>query len=201
MRWIEPLTTGAHYHIYNQGINGEPIFRKPENYQAFLDKYDRYLRTVVDTLAYSLNGNHFHLLVYIRPSPAVTSDPAPVSRQFGHFFNAYAQAFNRQQGRTGGLFESPFRRRQLRGARAMTDTFYLIHRDPQELGCVKDFRTWPHSSYRAYLEGRQGILSENGMLDWFETRDAFVRFHQKTSVRPLLSGDHQQPARVPFLGK
>ncbi len=201
MRWIEPLTCGAYYHIYNQGINGESLFSDPGNYQTFLDKYDRYLRPVVDTLAYSLNRNHFHLLVYIRPSANTAADPSAVSRQFGHFFNAYAQAFNRQRGRTGGLFESPFRRRQLRGARAITDTFCLIHRDPQDQGSIKDFRKWPHSSYRACLDGKKGILSGNGMRDWFGTPDAFVQFHEKSASRPVRNSDPQTAALVPVLGK
>ncbi len=32
------------------------------------------------------------------------------SNQFAKFFNAYAQAFNKQEARTGSLFEEPFRR-------------------------------------------------------------------------------------------
>ncbi len=33
-----------------------------------------------------------------------------ISKQFSHFFNAYAQPFNKQEKRTGSLFEEPFRR-------------------------------------------------------------------------------------------
>jgi len=56
---------GKFYHVYNRSIDRKPMFLKEDNYQFFLRKYNQYLLPVLDTYAYCLLGNHFHLLVRI----------------------------------------------------------------------------------------------------------------------------------------
>ena len=62
----KPLAYGKYYHIYNRGINGENIFREADNYEHFLNLYDRYIEPVAGTFAWALMSNHFHLLVRIK---------------------------------------------------------------------------------------------------------------------------------------
>jgi len=66
MATAQVLESGCFYHIYNRGINSETIFKEERNYSFFLDKYDLYLSPVVNTFAYCLLGNHFHLLIQIK---------------------------------------------------------------------------------------------------------------------------------------
>jgi hypothetical protein len=54
------------YHIYNRGVNGTQLFYKKDNYYYFLEKYAQYLSAYLDTYAYCLLGNHFHLLVKVK---------------------------------------------------------------------------------------------------------------------------------------
>lgn len=61
------LEYGCFYHVYNRGINGCPIFHHSDNYEHFLRLYDRYISSVADTFAWCLMGNHFHLLVKLKP--------------------------------------------------------------------------------------------------------------------------------------
>lgn len=63
--FIQPLTEGSYFHIYNRGVNGEPLFKDEGLYTLFLEKYRLYCGEVFDTLAYCLMQNHFHLLVRI----------------------------------------------------------------------------------------------------------------------------------------
>jgi putative transposase len=60
------LLEGEYYHIYNRGNNRENIFFSKENYRYFLSKYDKYLSPYLDTYAYCLLPNHFHLLVRVK---------------------------------------------------------------------------------------------------------------------------------------
>lgn len=60
------LEPGNFYHIYNRGINSCNLFRKPDNYEHFLELYDKYISPVADTYAWVLMPNHFHLLVRVR---------------------------------------------------------------------------------------------------------------------------------------
>jgi hypothetical protein len=54
------------YHIYNRTVDKKPMFSSDDNYRFFLQRYDHYLSPVLDTYAYCLLGNHFHLLVRVK---------------------------------------------------------------------------------------------------------------------------------------
>ena len=60
------LQEGQYYHIYNRGINGTNLFYEERNYAYFLSKYAHYMSDVLDTYAYCLMKNHFHLLVRVK---------------------------------------------------------------------------------------------------------------------------------------
>ena len=64
-----PLEAHKVYHIYNRGINGTNIFYEERNYAYFLEKYAHYLHNWVDTFAYCLLKNHFHLLIRVKELP------------------------------------------------------------------------------------------------------------------------------------
>ena len=66
MDYYLPLYENGYYHIYNRGNNGENIFCKHENYLYFLKQYNHYLGDYLDTFAYCLLPNHFHLLVRVK---------------------------------------------------------------------------------------------------------------------------------------
>lgn len=61
-----PLEYGKYYHIYNRGVNGAKLFYTASNYEHFLRLYERYLNPVIDTFAWCLLGNHFHLLIRVK---------------------------------------------------------------------------------------------------------------------------------------
>ncbi|MCK6695065.1 MAG: hypothetical protein L6Q97_23575 [Thermoanaerobaculia bacterium] len=67
------LCPGAIYHIYNRGNNRETIFYTDENYRYFLGKYAKYLTPVLDTYAYCLLPNHFHLAVRVKTLPEIVA--------------------------------------------------------------------------------------------------------------------------------
>ncbi len=64
---------GNFYHIYNRTVDRKPMFKNDGNYEFFLRKYDHYLSPVLDTYAYCLLGNHFHLLVRVAEERQVLS--------------------------------------------------------------------------------------------------------------------------------
>lgn len=115
MQEIEPLIYGNYYHIYNRGIDSCNLFREADNYEYFLDLYDKYISPIAETFAWVLMPNHFHLLVKLKDEEEIveassTPDrvPNPVrgkvgtpSQQFSKLFNSYAQALNKRFGRHG----------------------------------------------------------------------------------------------------
>ncbi len=51
------------YHVYNRGVNRQPIFFEQENYVFFLRRLREHLSAgAVCVLAYCLLPNHYHLL-------------------------------------------------------------------------------------------------------------------------------------------
>lgn len=80
----EPTQPDTYYHVYNGGINGEPIFKEARNYNYFPEKYAQHINPIADTYAYCLLSNHFHFLIRTC-SVEVISDRVlnPVRDNFG----------------------------------------------------------------------------------------------------------------------
>ncbi len=191
MKNTEQLTPSSYYHIYNRGVNRMTIFAKQSNYAYFLKKYLEYIGPMADTYAYCLLPNHFHLLIRTKDEEEIheaLSHKVPVDKlvqniskqislQFSHFFNGYTQAFNKQQGRSGKLFELPFRRIKVTEASYFSRLVFYIHTNPQKHGLINDFRQWKHASYQNLLSNQPTILKRKEVLDWFGGREAYVKFH------------------------
>ena len=106
------------YHIYNRGNNKQQIFFIEENYSFFLQKIKKEIIPICDILAYCLMPNHFHMMVYL-PSPPTRqtaqsgqtgrwekkANMHPLSRKIGTLLSSYTQAINKQENRTGSLFQ------------------------------------------------------------------------------------------------
>ena len=61
-----PLESESYYHIYNRGNNKDLIFFQDRNYYFFWKRYRQYLDSFIDTYAYCLLPNHFHLLIRVK---------------------------------------------------------------------------------------------------------------------------------------
>jgi putative transposase len=174
------------YHVYNRGINGEDIFREEKNYDFFLKKYAQYLEKVAHTYAYCLMKNHFHFLISVKSEPEIRqwfaqqrekSVDRIIAHQFSHLFNSYAQSFNKSYHRTGGLFETPFRRKLVESDAYFTRVMFYIHANPQKHLIVEDFRSYPHSSYLIYESEKPTKLKREEGLNWFGGRETFLLYH------------------------
>jgi len=193
-----PLEAGGVYHIYNRGINGSNIFYEERNYAYFLQKYAHYLSDWVETFAYCLLKNHFHLLVRIKDLPMAApvsssieglhSAPHRVSKCFSDFFNAYTKAINKAQARTGSLFESPFKRILVHEEAYFSRLIGYIHQNPQKHGFVNDYRNYVHSSYHSHLSRGKTRLARSEVLGWFGGPQAYIDFHQTLYTTQDLSG-------------
>jgi len=61
------LVAGQYYHIYNRGVNRQPIFFCDDNWVFFLRKLRQYFKEeLAEIVVYCLMPNHYHLLVYIK---------------------------------------------------------------------------------------------------------------------------------------
>jgi len=183
MRFIEPLEEGNIYHIYNCGINGENIFIQEENYHQFLEKYEKYCTDILETYAYALLKNHFHLMVKVKENVMETRRDGKgeiklnASKQLSHFFNSYSQTINNAFTRHGKLLEEPFKRKCVNNDRYFTSLIYYIHANPQHHQFVKDFRDWEFTSYHSFLNEKDSFLKKSKVIEWFGTKQHFIDAH------------------------
>jgi REP element-mobilizing transposase RayT len=191
-----PLDYGIYYHIYNRGNNREDIFIEPRNYTYFLQLYAKHVTIAVETYAYCLLKNHLHILICTKDEETLTNvkgQRAPTPSQcFSNFFNAYAKAINNAYGRTGSLFQNPFKRIIVQSDRHRLRLVTYIHQNSQKHGFTEDFRAWPHSSYRTCLSKRPTRLQRDTVLEWFGGREGFITAHQTTIDAEAISPTHKE---------
>jgi coproporphyrinogen III oxidase/REP element-mobilizing transposase RayT len=141
------LEKDHYYHVYNRGINSNLVFKNDENKQYFLKLMDKYLSTKIVVLAYCLMDNHYHFVVRI------LDNEKDVTQAFSNLFNAYTKAFNKQESRTGGLFERPFKRKHIKDETYLKNLIVYTHTNPENHGITDDFSTFQFSSYSYFQTG------------------------------------------------
>ena len=134
------LEEGKFYHIYNRGCNREVLFYNIANYEFFLRRYDNYLSAYLDTYAFCLLPNHFHLLIRVKEEKEIINHlqdgkeklSFKVSEQFHKLFTSYSKAINKQEDRISPcLFEHPFKRLEISNQKYLVSMHLYIHTNPQ----------------------------------------------------------------------
>ena len=188
------LQPNHYYHIYNRGLNGNKIFFEEKNYIYFLERYTKYVHLFVETFAYCLLGNHFHILIRVRSEEELekvikknTGKPYywHVSNAFSSFLQSYTRAMNKVYGRTGAIFETPFKRIEVKDEPYFTRLINYIHQNPQKHGIISDFRDYEHSSYNTHLLDKLTKLSREEVIAWFGSKEEYVRFHTLNTQEDL----------------
>ena len=190
--YIQPIIEGKYFHIYNRGVNGENLFKEKKNYYQFLDKYKFYCGDILETLAYCLLKNHFHLLARIKENIEVPRRDGKgmfrldASKQLGHFFNSYAQSINKAHRRTGPLFESPFERKLVDDESYLMSVIYYCNRNAVHHGFVNDLRDWEYSSYHSVLANDDTIIAMDEVIKRFGSIENFEKAHKRFMVKEEL---------------
>ena len=143
---------GNYYHLYNRGVNRQPVFFADENWGFFIKRLRKYCQPdLIDIIAYCLMPNHYHLLVYLKADELSEKMMQP-------FGVSYTKAINQQQKRVGPLFQGPFKAKQVDRESYLLHLSRYIHLNPVEANLVKSPAEWSFSSYRDYIGLRNGTL-------------------------------------------
>lgn len=193
---------GGCYHIYNCTNNRELLFRSDENYFFFLKKYAFYLSPFVETFAYNLLPNHFHMVVKVRSKEAIVKHVMSIQKgvrlksetvfleapekyfdelieaQFHRFFTSYSMAFNKMYGRKGNLFQRAFKRVLVKDDIQMLQTVVYVHANEIKHGISASLTESRFSSYNSHLSNGFTLLNRESVLDLFGGKEAFIKFHQ-----------------------
>lgn len=155
------------YHIYNRGNNRQKIFFSNRNYYFFLKKIKLFILPHCHLLSYCLMPNHFHLFIYadertIKPVHNSSLPPSnALSDGIRQLLSSYTKAINKQEGRSGNLFQQntkykPVYKDEMRFGTLMDnalyelDIFEYIHYNPVKAGLVTHPGDWLFSSFNEY---------------------------------------------------
>jgi len=188
------------YHVYNRANGDDKLFYTDANYLYFLEKLISYISAFVEIYAYCLIPNHFHLLVKVNdtmPTPVrfnqlilsgLEEPNKPdncnqlITQAFSNLFNCYAKSINRQENRSGSLFERPFKRKLIDTEEYLRMIIIYIHLNPVHHQITQSFENYRWSSYKSLLDNRQTKLPRKTVFDIFEGRDRFIEDHQYAKI-------------------
>jgi len=155
------FTKGQYYHIYNRGAGRSKIFFIEDNYRYLLDLIQKHMgKYGISIIAYCLMPNHYHFLL-----KQMTDEP--ISKFINVLFNAYVQALNRQQSRSGTLLEGRFKHVCVDDWNYLSQLCRYIHRNPVKAGLVSKPEDWSYSNFREWVGMRNSELKD----------DVFIKTH------------------------
>lgn len=165
------FTKGRYYHIFNRGIDRQPIFREAENYLFALRKVKKYAHSLnIAIVAYCLMPNHYHLLVR-------QDSKKPAGRLPQLVFNSYTKAFNRRYRRSGTLFEGRYRAIHVDEDHYLIHLCRYIHANPVTGGLVSTPDAWPYSNFREWIGARDGtLIDEKFVGEFFASPEEYCDF-------------------------
>lgn len=191
----QPLFPESHYHIYNRGNNLDNLFYKHENYYYFFEKIEKYISDYLLFYAYCLLPNHFHFIVKPKNIDSISEI---LSEQFRRLFLSYSKAINKQENRSGSLFQKHFKRKLITDQYYLMNSIFYVHANPTHHKITQDFTKYPYSSYSSYVDERiedkgdmtyiknmSYLLEKEEVLKMFGGRENFITFHNRETDRLL----------------
>lgn len=178
------------YHVVVKGINSQLLFEELRDYQKYLEILElQKEKCNFDLLAYCLMSNHVHLLV--------RTNGLPLDSIFRKINTAYANWFNMKYSRSGPLQDGRYYSEPVNSPDYLLSALRYIHMNPLNAGLEESVGTkhlW--SSYRAYIEQKEGLVDISSILSEFNSIDDFVKYHSTESDDSFLD-IHNIKRRIP----
>ncbi len=198
-----PLAIGQFYHIFNRGINKQPIFVDVKDYKRavevfqfysfdapsirfsrllflsqkerklFLEELQKKHNRLINFICFVLMPNHFHFLV-----EQVTKNG--ISKFMSNFQNSYTRYFNTKYKKFGPIFQGQFKAVRIEDENQLLHLSRYIHLNPYFSYVVKtlfDVKNYPWSSLREYLQkSEKSICNKNIILENFKNSHDYEDF-------------------------
>ena len=146
--------------------------------QERIDQYEKQLKESNEALEKIIDFrmSSFTAAAYENPEKAGLY----CSKKFSNFFSSYAQAFNKQQNRTGSLFQKQFKRKNINSEKYLYQLIHYIHNNPIAANLVNDLDEWKFSSYQALVSKSPTFLQRNKVLDLYDDLENFKLVHSRS---------------------
>jgi len=131
-----------YFHVMNRGARQVSIFAGAQDRRLFVGLMgDFALKYGVRIISWALMPNHYH----VEPD----TEGTPLSRMMHDLDGTYAQIFNERHGKTGCLFEAPFKSMRVVDEYGLVYVSRYIHTNCVSLSIAPQDYEW--SSCRSYL--------------------------------------------------
>ncbi|MCF6290315.1 MAG: transposase [Desulfobacterales bacterium] len=171
---------GAIHHVITRGLNRQKIFPGDKDREDFLSRLEKALsQTSCHCLAWSLQSDHFHLLI--------RTDTKPLGDLMRKVLSGYAIAFNRRHQRSGYLFQNRYKSILCQEDAYLLELVRYIHLNPVRAGIVKNIEELGVYRWTGHgvLVGRRrrSWQDRDGVLGHFaeKKREAVNRYRQFVS--------------------
>lgn len=198
-----PLITGEYYHIYNRGINKQPIFLGTRDFdrimlllefysfdrpklrfskyqqlsqkdrKIFFDQLNKKHKKLIEIICFCFMPNHFHLLIR-----QLTDNG--ISRFTGILQNSYTKYFNVKHKKIGPLLQGQFKAIRVEDDSQLLHLSRYIHLNPYTSFIVKELnelKNYQWSSFMEYINGENsGLCNKEIILGNFKDREEYLRF-------------------------
>jgi len=167
------------HHLYNRGANKALIFYERENYFYFLRKMKQYrAKFGINILAYCLMPNHFHLFV------EQTKEERSISMFISSLLNSYVKSINKKYERSGTLFESKTKSKQITDEAYFKWVIKYILENPLHAGLAENINDWEFSNAKDLCALREGTLSNcNYVTSFFQSKEIMIEFLTDKKVK------------------
>ncbi|RJQ26808.1 hypothetical protein C4577_02760 [Candidatus Parcubacteria bacterium] len=198
-----PLINEEYYHIFNRGVNKQPIFLDKREYRRALDliefysysgkkiSYSRFLsmslenkeeymkllfqnnKKLINIVCFALMPNHFHFLLK-------QLEDNGISNFMSNFQNSYSRYFNIKNNRIGHLLQGQFKSVHIEDDSQLLHLSRYIHLNPYSsciVRSIEEVESYPYSSYHEYLNIKGSkICSKEIILSQFRNLKDYQKF-------------------------
>lgn len=197
-----PLVNDNFYHIFNRGVNKQPIFEGIKDYRRAMEvlefysytpklRYSKFLLLsqeerssfmdnlrqendkLVDLVCFCLMPNHLHLLLTQKKDNGI-------SKFMANLQNSYTRYFNTKHERVGPLMQGQFKAVLIEDDDQLLHVSRYIHLNPYSSFIVKDLadlEKYPWSSLPEYLEmASTSICNKQVILSYFKSVEDYKKF-------------------------
>lgn len=157
---------GVCYHVINRGNARGDVFRKQDDYAAFLDLMEEAgERLPMRLLAWCLVPNHFHLVLW----PHGDGD---LSRWMQWLMTSHVRRYHRHYQSSGHVWQGRFKAFPIEEDEHLWTVLRYVERNVLRANLVARAEDWPWSSASALAGGDRAAVLDPGPLprgkDWLD---------------------------------
>lgn len=208
------IAPDEYYHIYNRGVNKQPVFLGDVDYFRMLTlitflqsprpiyNTNWYVKKLIKTGHLDLNNKIINELLFDRTVELILFALMPnhfhllvreleeggISKYLQRIEIAYTKYFNIKHGRFGYLFQGPYQSVQVSSNEQALHLSAYIHKNCSELkGWSGKEHKYPWSSYHDILEGNRWgqLLKHDIVSEQFLNPEEYKHFVETSGVKEL----------------